>query len=846
MEKASTFSSVDPLLYSKRLSYAKKKANDFEWAKRVADSIDFEGSPQGDKDYLNKRLENYALWNGHGTKSVTTDTGNIQSKDLSDEGFSPAYTKIQHYDVISQIGHGMHGEQIARELDVIAVDSSSFSQSEKRRMREDLVKQWLQQSIIAPMQEKIAMQVMQSQGVEDPYSLEPEQQMELQSMIDQQTEQLTPKDIKRYMSKDFYSTREKQANKLIKHLKKDLEIKFKADTNFQNAIIDGREIYRVGVRHGRPFLEIINPVYFRAYGGPDQMFIQDYERAVYERYIPISEVYNKYGDQLKASDLKKLDSLLNLHGAAQYGTSFSEHAESTIIGNPHFNDVKDAVKGLNIRTREGQRQIDDIKRRFSHIRTGLNLVREAHVVWKAQRRLKHIKRVNPETGEIQEFFVDESYKFNPFKGDLEQKDVWVNEVWEATKLGFLDAIYVDVRRVPFQYRSLNNPRDVKLPYIGAEYFKLMGNSEPTSPMEKGKRWNYDINLTMSKIREIEATDIGKVMLMVMNAKPDNWSWGKFFQVMRYTKIAPIDTKKEGIDAFDAQVFKSVDLSQAQDLASKIQYLEWLISRATISMSFNSARLGQTDKYSTVANNQQNLARSLAQTASIYQMHDKIVVQVMESLVNASRIAYKDNPQYFANILDDGEIAELELDPELLWTSELGIHLTSSGEDIDNLNMVKQNLMHFIQNGLGLPDSIRVLWSKSGAELYNIANEIEEKNAAAQQAQMEAMQQNAEMQKKMAEDMEVLKGNIKDALAEKEWAAKLKMADINADTLRRSVDVDGDNQNDYLQRQVVADELNLEKFEKEMEFSKEKFLKEIEIKEKELEIKEKALSRRGKK
>lgn len=845
MKNNSAYSSVDPLLYSKRLSYAKKKANDFEWAKRVGDSIDFLSTPYGNAEDLKERLENYALWNGHGSDSINASGGDILSKDLTSEGFSPSYTKMQHYDVISQIGHGMHGEQIARPLEVTAVDSSQFTQSERKRRKQELVTQWLQQSFIEPMKEQITQQVLQSQGIEDPFSIEPEQQMQLQNLIDAQVEQMTPKDIKKYFSKEYYSTREVAVNKLIKHLKKELNIKFKTDTNFQNVIIDGREIYRVGVRHGKPFLEIINPINFRAYGGPDQMFIQDYEKAIYERYIPISEVYNKYGDQLKSSDLKKLDSLLNINGSANYGNSFAEYAESTIIGNKNFDKVKHAVSNIDIRTNEGQRKIARLKAKFSNVKADMNLIREAHIVWKAQRKLKHITRINRETGEVSEFFIDESYKFNPFKGDIKQKDIWVNEVWETTKLGYLDAIYVDTRRVPFQYRSLENPRDVKLPYIGAEYYKLMGNSKPTSPIAKGKRWNYDINLTMAKIREIEATDIGKVMLMVMNAKPDNWSWGKFFQVMRYTKIAPIDTKKEGIDAFDAQVFKSIDLTQAQDLASKIQYLEWLISRATISMSFNSARLGQTDKYSTVANNQQNLARSLSQTASIYQMHDQVVVQVLQALVNASRVAFKDNPQYFANILDDGELAELELNPDLIWTTEAAIHITSSGEELDNLNMVKQNLMHFVQNGLGLPDSVRVLWSKSGAELYNISKEIEEKQEKQRQAEMEAMMQNAEAQKKMAEDMEILKGNIKDALADKEWAAKKEMADINADTLRRSVDVDGDNKNDYLQRQETTDQLNLEKFEKEMEFQKEKLLKDQELKERDLDIKEMAVKNRGK-
>lgn len=840
-------SHVDPLLYAQRLSYAKKKANDFEWGKQVADSIDFEAFPTNRTQEISHRLENYALWNGQGTKSLTVDMSEMANTKLfSDEekgDVASAYTRIQHFDVISQIGHGMHGEQIARPLTVTVVDSSRFSQSEKRRVKEQLVQQHLNERIIEPMRQQMTAKFLQENGIEDPFQLAPEEQQAIQEQIEVQVQGMTPKDIKKYMSKEYKSTREVQANKLVQLLIKDLDIKFLTDENFKNAIIDGREIYYVGVRHGKPVLEIINPIYFRSYGSDDDLFIQDAERAVYERFITIADVYDKYSDQLKPADLKKLDNLLNVTGPGGAYNEIVEHAESRLIGSPQFNSLQKDLQGINPRTKEGQRRLGSIRRKYSGNRTGVNMVREAHIVWKSQRKLKHIKRVDEETGQINWFFIDESYTFNPLKGDVEEKVIWVNEVWECTKLGYLDGIYVNLRRVPYQYRSLDNPRNVKLPYIGAEYFKLFGNAEPTSPMQKGKSWNYEINLQMAKIREMEATDLGRVLLMTLNAKPDNWSWSKFFQVVRYTKMAPLDLKKEGIDQFDAQFFKSVDLSSLADVAKKIQYLEWLINRAAIAMSFNSARLGQTDQYSTVTNNQQNLARSLAQTASIYQMHDKIVNQVIESLLNASRVAYKDNPKYFANVLDDGEIAELELDPEILWSSEMGVHVTNSGDELDNLQMVKQNLMHFVQNGLGLPDSIKVMWSKSGAELYNVAQDIEDKQMQAQEQQMAAMRENAEAQKKMAEDMEVLKGNIKDMLNDKEWAAKLQMADINAETLRRANDVNANNINDNFERDVYSKELDMEKFNKEIEFMKEKFLKEMQLKEKELEIKEKQANKK---
>jgi hypothetical protein len=834
------FRDLDPLLYAKRLPYSRKIANNFAWAKNCADAFDFGMIGRDDKE-SKLRKDLYRIWNGRGSDAVQAESTSPMSADLMEEGFEGSFAKVQHYDIISQIGHAMHGEQIARPLQAFVIDKSAHSQSERRAKREELITNYLQEKFIKPAQEQAMMQVMQQMGIQDPFSLQPEEQQQFQQQVDQVASSLTLPDIQKYLRKGYRTTREKQGNKLLQVLLKELDIKFKGDYNFQNVIIDGSEVYRVGVRHSRPFVDIINPLKFRWGGGSDVIFIQDGEWAIYEQDITIADAYNKYGDVLTKADLKRLDNYVGLGSNSM--KTIEEFNNSRLIASVGFDTLKSEISKLDMRTSEGQNKFKAIQHRLNNHSSNFAQLREVHIVWKAQRRLKQITRVN-EDGTDYTFFIDESYKFNPFKGDIKQSDIWVNEVWEVTKIGFgTEAIYLNIGPVPFQYRSLSNPRDVKLPYIGAEYFRLMGNDKNTSPLRKGLAWQHDINIEMAKIRELDSTDLGKVLLMTMAAKPDNWTWGKFFQVVRYTKMAPIDLKKEGIDAFDAQFFKSIDLSNMQDIAGKIQRLEWLINRAAMSMSFNAARLGQTQQYSTATNNQQNLARSLSQTASIYEMHDKILMQVLDAVIHAARVAFKDNPAYFVNILDDGEIAELELDNEMLWNSELGVYVTNSGDDQDNLQMVKQNLMHFIQNGLGLPESIRILWSKSGSELFSFAEEIEEKQQSAAQQQMEAMKEAQMSQAELAKEMEILKAELKQMLQREDLEVKLKMADINADNLRRANDINENNENDYLERQAITDEINMQKFMMEMQMKREMMRDQKELKEKELEIKEKQLKNR---
>jgi len=796
-------------IFNQRISWDKKKANDFEWAEKCAEYIDNMYSPLNDKDRSERLNMNYQLYNGHGEEAMKSFHGEDHSE-LLEEGITAGYEGIQHHPIIDQIAKALVGEQQLRPFTPIAFDSSGYSINDRKAKRLSLLQESIHQRVIAPLQEQVTQQYMMENKIEDPYKLSPEQQQQMQVDIGDKIESMTPKEINSYMRKDYKSPSEAQAQKLIDFLSDYLDIKYVTDEGFKHAIITGEEIYRVGIRHNMPFIELVNPMGFYHLGRPNSMFIEEGVAAKYEQYVMYSDIYNWHGDEIgKKKDIKKK---LDYYASQGIMNPMQQVIDYQIYSNPTYLETAPQVQ-----TQEGQEFLRNLLGGGSSaVKSGD--IRHVHITWKALRRLKQIKRIDPKTKEKTSFWVDESYQFNPLNGDIKEYEAWVPEVWECERIGSgADSIYLNKRPVPYQYKSLSNPWDTKLPYIGAQYSKLMGNSKNVAPMDLGKPWQYKFNVQLAKIHELEATDMGKVFLTSFHAKPKNWSWQKFILMAKYGKIIPIDLQQEGVTPADAQIFKSLDLSTISDLAGKLQYLEFIKNQVALSMSYNPSRLGMQQSSVSVTNNQQNIMQSSYQTYDLFNTHNKVVENLMNVLINVARVAFKDNPPIKTYVLDDMSVAELDIDWEMLWRSELAIKVRNSSQDFENILQVRQQAQSMIQNGLiSFPELIRLQWAKSGADIMNIAEGAEERmkqqQAEQQQAQQEQMQQQAEIQQqlqKMQQDFELLK-------QANELMSREKQAEIESTRFARQEDINLNQLDDEYEKEQMKIEADLFKFNKEME------------------------------
>lgn len=809
-------------MFNQRLTWAQKKAYDFKWAEDWADYLDcFDGVYTDLEKY--KRLSlNYDLYNGRGESAMRSFSGSTGNMHLAEEGFDLGFEDVQHHDIQSQVAKGMVGEQRKRPLKPIAIDGSGAALNQRKRKELELRQEYLESTIIAPMQQQIVMSYMQENGITDVHSLSPEEQQQMNADVAQRKEVMTPPEIKKYMRTNYKTASETQAQKLIDYIMVNYNVKWKTDENFKHAIITGAEVYKTGVLHNDIQFEIVNYKGFTYSASPNTHFIEDGDWAKYEQIKKISDIYNQFGDQFTSAHLKKLDSIFKSTGAVGDDPYGVQSNLVDIISNDPGNPLFD--QELDVRTTKGQSQLREIYNKYGAANQNHTQLRHVHITWKSLRKLKNIHR-KLSNGKIERFWVDESYTYNEMKGDIKQEVAYVPEVWETYKIGYSDAIYLNKRPIPYQYRSTSNPWDVKLPYVGVEYNRLMGNTKNVAPMDLGKPWQYKFNVQMARLHEMEATDVGKVLLTSANAKPKDWTWGKWFDMIKYGKIAPVDFQAEGMSPLDAQAIRSIDLSNLQDMTARVNYLEWLRTQVALAMSYNPSRLGEVSPYTSVSNNQQNIIQSVNQTEDIYSTHNMVVENLLNSLLGCARIAFKDNPVKKSYMLDDMSIAELDLDWELLNRSEIGIRVRNSSDDFNNIESVKQQAQAMVQNGMiSFPELIRLTWAKNYGEVLNIAEEAEEKVQKEREEAQANQQQMMQEQQKIQEALAKQQIDLKLLMQERDHMNSKDVAMISREQMALQYDIDKNGLNDGIQSKQMElslkDKLETEKMRIESEKNKE--------------------------
>ena len=232
--------------------------------------------------------------------------------------------------------------------------------------------------------------------------------------------------------------REITANRIIEYLHKQQHLDFKFNKGFKDALIAGEEIYYVGIEHGEPIVENINPLDFDFDKSPDLDWIQDGQWGMYVKYCTPSAVLDMFYDKLTDEEITMVDS-------GNWGTRTTNN-----LGERSATDKIIPLTYSKPQFREGNK-------------TGY--IRVARVEWKSMRKIGFLKYYD-EDMEEQEMIVDESYKVNKESGEeLDWK--WIGETWQGTKIA--DNIYVDVKPKELQLRSKDNPSKSKLSYVGALY-----------------------------------------------------------------------------------------------------------------------------------------------------------------------------------------------------------------------------------------------------------------------------------------------------------------------------------------------------------------------------------------
>lgn len=665
-----------------------------------------------------------------------------------DDGF-PAMA--QDYNIIKPYVDQLLGEETKRPFNFHPQRTSDIAASELQEKAKEMLMDYIQATIAS--------------------KLSPEQAARYEQAL-ATGEIQTPEAIAKYLQKDYKDIAETEAYHALQFLKRKLNLTHEFYKGWKDALIGGEEIYYVGVINGDPYVERVNPMYFDYEHSLDLEFIDDAAWCRRKMIMSATEIYDRFYDKMSERQLNELLELIDQRPGA----------------------------GNNPEIRKTSMDYESIKlhkiNSFTDNPFDVDHITVYHCCWKSFKKIGFVTLLNPETGEAEEFQVDEDYKVTGTEQSVEWD--WIIEVWEGYRIG--DDMYIGIQPIEYQHISADNPNSQKLPYTGVVYNNT--NSKPRSLVSMMKPLQYMYIVVWYRLELALSRDKGKVAVMDITQIPKSMNidvnkWMHYLSALGVAFINPYDEGwdipgREGGKPSQFNQLSSWDLTMSNVIAEYIQLMQKIEDMVAKLTGITPQRQGQIAASELVSNANTAVNMSYHITEPWFWNHNQVKRRVLTMLLNTSKAAWKDNKRYLNYILDDATRAFVQLSDNFFY-EDMDIFVDDSTKNQQYIDQLKQLLQPAMQNGASLLDIAEIITLDNMSMIKNRLEEIQQKRMEQmqqqQQAEQQAQQQMAEQQNQLKEeelmlkeaelDLEKYKVDQDRYKAEQDNATKITVAQINS-------------------------------------------------------------------
>lgn len=665
-----------------------------------------------------------------------------------DDGF-PAMA--QDYNIIKPYVDQLLGEETKRPFNFHPQRTSDIAASEMQEKAKEMLMDYIQATIAS--------------------KLSPEQAARYEQAL-ATGEIQTPEAIAKYLQKDYKDIAETEAYHALQFLKRKLNLTHEFYKGWKDALIGGEEIYYIGVINGDPYVERVNPMYFDYEHSLDLEFIDDAAWCRRKMIMSATEIYDRFYDKMSERQLNELLELIDQRPGA----------------------------GNNPKIRKTSIDYESIKlhkiNSFTDNPFDIDHIVVYHCCWKSFKKIGFVTLLNPETGEAEEFQVDEDYKVTGTEQSVEWD--WIIEVWEGYRIG--DDMYIGIQPIEYQHISADNPNSQKLPYTGVVYNNT--NSKPRSLVSMMKPLQYMYIVVWYRLELALSRDKGKVAVMDITQIPKSMNidvnkWMHYLSALGVAFINPYDEGwdipgREGGKPSQFNQLSSWDLTMSNVIAEYIQLMQKIEDMVAKLTGITPQRQGQIAASELVSNANTAVNMSYHITEPWFWNHNQVKRRVLTMLLNTSKAAWKDNKRYLNYILDDATRAFVQLSDNFFY-EDMDIFVDDSTKNQQYIDQLKQLLQPAMQNGASLLDIAEIITLDNMSMIKNRLEEIEQKRMEQmqqqQQAEQQAQQQMAEQQNQLKEeelmlkeaelDLEKYKVDQDRYKAEQDNATKITVAQINS-------------------------------------------------------------------
>ena len=665
-----------------------------------------------------------------------------------DDGF-PAMA--QDYNIIKPYVDQLLGEETKRPFNFHPQRTSDIAASELQEKAKEMLMDYIQATIASKLSPEQAARYEQALATE-----------EIQ----------TPEAIAKYLQKDYKDIAETEAYHALQFLKRKLNLTHEFYKGWKDALIGGEEIYYIGVINGDPYVERVNPMYFDYEHSLDLEFIDDAAWCRRKMIMSATEIYDRFYDKMSERQLNELLELIDQRPGAG--------------NNPEIRKTSIDYESIKLH------KINS----FTDNPFDIDHIVVYHCCWKSFKKIGFVTLLNPETGEVEEFQVDEDYKVTGTEQSVEWD--WIIEVWEGYRIG--DDMYIGIQPIEYQHISADNPNSQKLPYTGVVYNNT--NSKPRSLVSMMKPLQYMYIVVWYRLELALSRDKGKVAVMDITQIPKSMNidvnkWMHYLSALGVAFINPYDEGwdipgREGGKPSQFNQLSSWDLTMSNVIAEYIQLMQKIEDMVAKLTGITPQRQGQIAASELVSNANTAVNMSYHITEPWFWNHNQVKRRVLTMLLNTSKAAWKDSKRYLNYILDDATRAFVQLSDNFFY-EDMDIFVDDSTKNQQYIDQLKQLLQPAMQNGASLLDIAEIITLDNMSMIKNRLEEIEQKRMEQmqqqQQAEQQAQQQIAEQQNQLKEeelmlkeaelDLEKYKVDQDKYKTDQDNATKITVAQINA-------------------------------------------------------------------
>ena len=671
---------------------------------------------------------------------------------------------IQPYPELHNSVNVLKGEIVQRrdQLHLMLLSANAIKSKNKKMF--DAIKQSVDEKLGIDLQKMEA----QMKGMDE---------KQVEEFVSQMRTQLEPEDL---AQKNWLSEIEIFYNKSLQYCTYDQDILDKrVDTMNDLAVADRMFIYS-GWKHGKPVVEVRNPLYVRWHKSPNEKSVHKSSWIAYQKPVTLIdaiEVYNLNDEDIEKLNMshgKGLDSrhaimgknaqlvfdqsrrdlilAQSAHGVdKEIGLSQSEFNtnNNTLIWETHF-EFK-AFKELIFLTFK-----DD------YGETITSALDSSFEIPKSAKKEKFINRYDTET---------ERYTWIDFGIEFQAEKLWLPRKYEIVRLG--SEVYPIFREVPYQTTNIERPYDafclstfggqvnarnaksVSLvqraipPYLQFLYIKSVMNKELSK--YQGAIQSIDIDQIPDQLgQDLEGNKIrDKLSAYLATLRKTNKDIYSGTQAS-YGSLPP-STRSPGSSGYL--------IGTAIELMNLHQLSELVKQEIALAMGISPQRLASFQQGSNVSDNQQSIQQSYAITEPYFFAHSLFWKDALNDWLINWR-TYCETQMRVRNLSElsfqywlPGNIEEtLSVTPDSVEHTDIGLFLSSSSSFERYAEIMLQNAQAFAQNqGQGIAavsQIIKDIVSKASPEEIHKRIQIEEQKI--QDRQMQMQQQTIDGQKQMQE------------------------------------------------------------------------------------------------